>query len=87
MTLIIISKKVFHGKNKGGASKHNFSVGMHGWGVFPNSKKYTTQKKEIFVKLHQNKLDQARRNRGAAVPQILLHLTFHQLIIIVKRKK
>ena len=43
MTLIIISKKVFHGKNKGGASKHNFSPGMHGWGVFPNSKKYTTQ--------------------------------------------
>ena len=43
MTLIIISKKVFHGKNKGGASKHNFSPGMHGWGVFPDSKKYTTQ--------------------------------------------
>ena len=95
MTLIIISKKVFHGKNKGGASKHNFSLGMHGWGVFPNSKKYTTQKKEIFVKLHQNKLDQARRNRegggllggGAAVPQIFAKFDLSPIDNYSEKKK
>ena len=31
--------------------KHNFSPVMHGWRVFPYYKKYSMQKKEIFVKL------------------------------------
>ena len=34
-----------------GAHKHNFFPVMHGWGVFPNNKRYSIQKKEIFVKL------------------------------------
>ena len=36
---------------KVGLHKHNFSPAMHGLGVFPNSKRYSMQKKEIFVKL------------------------------------
>ena len=57
MTLMIIFKKynssdVFQGKKiKVGAHKHNFFPAMHCWGVFPNSKRYSMQKKEIFVKL------------------------------------
>ena len=38
-------------KIKVGAHKHNFFPAMHGWGVFPNNKRYSMQKKEIFVKL------------------------------------
>ena len=38
-------------KIKVGAHKHNFFPVMHGWGVFPNNKRYSIQKKEIFVKL------------------------------------
>ena len=33
-----------------GAHKHNFFRAMHGWEVFPNNKRYSMQKKEIFVK-------------------------------------
>ena len=43
---------MFQGKKiKVGAHKHNFFPVMHGWGVFPNNKRYSIQKKEIFVKL------------------------------------
>ena len=38
-------------KIKVGAHKHNFFPAMHGSGVFPNNKRYSVQKKEIFVKL------------------------------------
>ena len=38
-------------KIKVGAHKYNCSPAMHGWGVFPNNKRYSMQKKEIFVKL------------------------------------
>ena len=35
---------------KVGAHKHNFFPAMHGWGVFPNNKRYSMQKKKIFIK-------------------------------------
>ena len=31
--------------------KRNFSPAMHSWGVFPNRKRCTMQKKDLFVKL------------------------------------
>ena len=34
-----------------GVHKHNFSPAMHDYGVFRNNKRYSMQKKEIFVKL------------------------------------
>ena len=38
-------------KIKVGAHKYNCSPAMHGWGVFPNNKRYSMQKKDVFVKL------------------------------------
>ena len=44
---------------KVGLHKPNFSPAMHGWGVFPNNKKCSMQKKNIckIDVFHQNKHD------------------------------
>ena len=43
---------MFQGKKiKVGVHEHSFSPSMHGCGVFPDNKRYSMQKKGIFVKL------------------------------------
>ena len=50
-------------EKKVGIHKHNFSLAMHGWGVFLNNKRYSMQKKrnvwkiDLFLSFQNFKID------------------------------